>query len=81
MERQHLQHAGELGVAIRDVGLILGEGVDHISECQQTHVDVDALLKPRPLRLCPLLALTACMPSARLPLHRMLSDYTKDLRG
>ena len=33
---QHLQHAGELGVAVRHVRLALAQRIDHIAQRQQT---------------------------------------------
>ncbi len=58
--RARLQHARELGVAVGDVALALGERVDDVAEREQAHVDADALAQPRAFRLGPLLPLAAC---------------------
>ena len=44
-----------------NVGFALREGIDHIAQRQQPHVDIDALLQPRSLCLGPFLPLTACI--------------------
>jgi len=67
-----LQHACELGVAVWDVGFALREGIDHIAQRQEPHVDVDTLLQPSSLCLGSLLPFAACnaMPATLSINHR-----------
>ena len=58
----HLEDASELGVPVRDMPFAFAvcQGADHISQCQQALVDVDALTQLLPGGSCVVCSFTSC---------------------
>ena len=54
-----LEEVGQLGVPVRDVGVLLGEGHDHVTEVGQRLVDVLGLRQSQALASAVLHSLTS----------------------
>ena len=58
---RHLQQPRQFGIPVRDVAigssLLVPQSRDDVAQRQETHVDVDSLLQPLPVRLSLFLSL------------------------
>ena len=69
-----LEEVGQLGVPVRDVGVLLGEGHDDVAQVGERLVDGLGLGQPQPLAPALLDPLTACQVHLRRRMVRLTQD-------